>query len=134
MTTSTCLSPSHEEERRRILKMLVTPQANKRTQSSASFDSMVMKAARSAENVSKDEKDAGNSNNNKQNKIVRNVKTDTKSNALIIRKQSSQSLQIPERVPLRRSISDTETRILQGSPKQGIIFCGTPFSDLDPPC
>ena len=115
---STCLSPSHEEERRRILKMLVTPQANKRTQSSASFDSMVMKAARSAENVSKDEKDTGNSSNNKQNKVVRNVKTETKSNALIIRKQSSQSLQIPERVPLRRSISDTETRILQGSPKQ----------------
>ena len=115
---STCLSPSHEEERRRILKMLVTPQANKRTQSSASFDSMVMKAARSAENVNKDEKDASVTSNSKPNKVVRNVKTETKSNAHIIRKQSSQSLQIPERVPLRRSISDTETRILQGSPKQ----------------
>ena len=108
---SSCLSPSHEEERRRILKLLVTPQANKRTQSSASFDSMVMKAARSAENVSKDEKEEANSSNNKHNKLVRNVKTETKSRANIIRKQSSQSLQIPERVPLRRSISDTETRI-----------------------
>ena len=76
-----------------------------------------MKAARSAENVSKDEKEVANSNNNTHNKLVRNVKTETKSKANIIRKQSSQSLQIPERVPLRRSISDTETRILQGSPK-----------------
>ena len=76
-----------------------------------------MKAARSAENVSKDEKEEANSSNNKHNKLVRNVKTETKSRANIIRKQSSQSLQIPERVPLRRSISDTETRILQGSPK-----------------
>ena len=42
-----------EEERRKILKMLVTPQANKRTLSSVSFDSMVIKAARSAENVNR---------------------------------------------------------------------------------
>jgi hypothetical protein len=44
-----------EEERRQILKMLVTPQAaaanTKRTLSSASFDHMVIKAARSAENL-----------------------------------------------------------------------------------
>lgn len=42
-----------EEERRKILKMLVTPQATKRTLSSVSFDSMVIKAARSAENVNR---------------------------------------------------------------------------------
>ena len=40
------LDPRQEEERRKILKMLVTPQPNKRTQSSVSFDSMVIKAAR----------------------------------------------------------------------------------------
>jgi hypothetical protein len=44
-----------EEERRQILKMLVAPQtaatSTKRTLSSASFDNMVIKAARSAENL-----------------------------------------------------------------------------------
>lgn len=44
----------NEEERRQILKMLVTPPIagnSKRTLSSASFDHMVIKAARSAENL-----------------------------------------------------------------------------------
>ena len=99
--------------------MLVTPQPNKRTHSSASFDSMVMKAARSAENISKDGKDATtNGIEVTKPKVVKHVKTETKSGATMLRKKSSQSLDVPERVPLRRSISDTETRILMGSPKQ----------------
>lgn len=53
------LSPKDEEERRKILKMLVTPRSNSqsaggnksRHHSSASFDQMIIKAARSAENI-----------------------------------------------------------------------------------
>ena len=79
---------------------------------------MVMKAARSAEHIPKDGKDVNNSNNSVKPKVVRNVNTNTKSPGNMLRKQSSQSLQIPERVPLRRSISDTETRMMkQGSPE-----------------
>ena len=70
-----------EEERRKILKMLVTPQAAKRTVSSASFDSMVIKAARSAENI------------NSAHSTSNGLKGHSKDS--IIRKESSSSLQIP---------------------------------------
>ena len=72
-----------EEERRKILKMLVTPQATKRTVSSASFDSMVIKAARSAENI------------NSPNSTCSNGLKGHSSKDSIIRKESSSSLQIP---------------------------------------
>ena len=82
-----------EEERRKILKMLVTPQATKRTISSASFDSMVIKAARSAENI--------NSSHSTSNGLKGHSSKDS-----IIRKESSSSLQIPGS-NLRRTNSDT---------------------------
>lgn len=73
---------AQEEERRKILKMLVTPQATKRTLSSVSFDSMVIKAARSAENVNNISNGlASGSSNHHDNSIIR--------------KESSSSLQIP---------------------------------------
>ena len=72
------LSPRDEEERRKILKMLVTPgdakSKNKRLDSSSSFDNMILKAARSAENLPESSPD---------------VTLD------IFRKESSLSLQIP---------------------------------------
>ena len=61
--------------------MLVTPQAAKRTVSSASFDSMVIKAARSAENI------------NSAHSTSNGLKGHSKDS--IIRKESSSSLQIP---------------------------------------
>lgn len=52
------LSPRDEEERRKILKMLVTPgpdsanrKSGKRLDSASSFDTMILKAARSAEHL-----------------------------------------------------------------------------------
>ena len=72
--------------------MLVTPQATKRTLSSVSFDSMVIKAARSAENV------------NSTTVQVSNGLKGHHDNS-IIRKESSSSLQIPGL--LRRTNSDS---------------------------
>jgi hypothetical protein len=78
---------AHEEERRKILKMLVTPQSTKRSVSSASFDSMVIKAARSAENIPGNGKGCHMHDNS------------------VIRKESASSLQIPGL--LRRTNSDS---------------------------
>lgn len=76
--------------------MLVTPQATKRTVSSASFDSMVIKAARSAENI------------NNTNCQVTNGLCSMHDNS-IIRKESSSSLQIPGL--LRRANSDSGGKV-----------------------
>ena len=97
------LSPYQEEERRKILKMLVTPQPNKRTQSSVSFDSMVIKAARSAENLP--EEGGGKEASNKATKANGNSAKLHPADKPI-RKESSASLQIPGMGMLRRSNSD----------------------------
>ena len=84
--------------------MLVTPQATKRTLSSVSFDSMVIKAARSAENV------------NSTTVQVSNGLKGHHDNS-IIRKESSSSLQIPGL--LRRTNSDSAKSDDQNSKKVG---------------
>ena len=88
--------------------MLVTPQATKRTLSSVSFDSMVIKAARSAENV------------NSTTAQVSNGLKGHHDNS-IIRKESSSSLQIPGGNPglLRRTNSDSAKSDDQNSKKVG---------------
>ena len=84
--------------------MLVPPQATKRTLSSVSFDSMVIKAARSAENV------------NSTTVQVSNGLKGHHDNS-IIRKESSSSLQIPGL--LRRTNSDSAKSDDQNSKKVG---------------
>ncbi len=85
--------------------MLVTPTSTKRTLSSASFDSMVIKAARSAENLP--HPDGGTigvgpvGGGSGRSMSICNKNTD----ATIIRKESSSSLQIPGM--LRRSNSES---------------------------
>ena len=112
------LDPRQEEERRKILKMLVTPQHNKRTQSSVSFDSMVIKAARSAESINQEAAvtataAAGSGNGSKTAAgsgqsgalgsgakmsaaaKIKLMKLTTPNKDPVARKESSQSLQIP---------------------------------------
>ena len=114
------LDPRQEEERRKILKMLVTPQHNKRTQSSVSFDSMVIKAARSAESINQEAAvtatAAAGSGNGPGSKTsagsgqsgalgpgvkmsaaakIKLMKLTTPNKDPVARKESSQSLQIP---------------------------------------
>jgi hypothetical protein len=73
-----------EEERRQILKMLVTPQnsANtKRTLSSVSFDNMVIKAARSAENLQ--EQSSGSNFEQDQKNIIKTAFFTVSNNQLV---------------------------------------------------
>ncbi len=80
------LSPRDEEERRRILKSLVAPNGNKTKhgeKAMTSFDSMILKAARSAENLPSTDALASPSSAS-ASKI-----------AEMFRKESSLSLQIP---------------------------------------
>ena len=101
-----------DEERRKILKMLVTPQATKRTLSSVSFDSMVIKAARSADNVNSAGASAGA-------QISPHGLTGRHDNS-IIRKESSSSLQIPGQ--LRRVNSDSVTKSEDSTGKKVVSF------------